>query len=365
MDTKIVLYGANGEAITSSRSGTNSENPVVAKLLKEHPSITYVSGVGHFLPDHVVTNIDLANSYSLRFGGHLDDSAEQFSADVFSRTGIMARRHAFDQVSLVQLAVNASKNALANSGIKMSQVSHIVIGSTYFGMPTDDFAEQMKQGLGSASVQVEALEYACASAGFCISRALELLTSDASAQHVLVVGADKGSGVINFSDPGTAILFGDGAGALVISRRSSDSEMSSGILATSTSNYPQFADYIFMNSNGKIEMPNGPGVFQEACRAIKATVGGLLSQTNLQSSDLDLLVLHQANMRLPALVAKSFDLVPNKVPTNIRYYGNTSAASPLILASESCQSGLLKKGDLVIIGAVGLGMRASGVLLSW
>ena len=335
------------------------------RLFEQFTPSAFVSGAGHFVPPDVVTNLDLANRYGLRFPDRTTAEAEEFAADIVGRTGILERCHAHAGPTLAEIAAAAARRAIEAAEISIDAVSHIVIGTTYLGLSDASFAEQIRHHLANREIAVEILPYACASAGYCAQRALDILATVPESRHVVIVGADKGSSFINFTDPGTAILFGDGAGALVISRRQAGAAGGSGILTTVRHELPQFGELIYLNAAGKIEMPNGKRVFQQACKAVKQCVTELLTQAQLVPADADRLILHQANMRLPSYIAETLQLEPEKVPTNIQHYGNTCAASPLILASEASRFGLLRKGDLVILGAVGLGMRASAVLLIW
>ena len=339
------------------------------RLLEGLKPLGYFTGVGHSVPSVSVSNIELVDRYNLRFQLGPSLSPEAFSAAVLERTGILSRHFVTDGVSLTTLAVEASKNALVMAGLFAKQISHVVLGATSLGPGVTEghVRKEIFSGLEVDKCSVEFVMKACASFGFCIERAIKKLEEDPKADHILLIGVDTGSSLIDFTNAETAILFGDGAGALVVSRRPENLESfsASGVYSLTSEHLPQFSGCLFLNEAGKLEMPNGPGVFKQACAAVKKSVNHLLSQSSLEVGELDRLILHQANTRLPAYIAKTFDLIPDKVLSNIRYLGNTCAASPLILASQAVNSGLVNRGDVTILGAVGLGMYSSAALVVW
>lgn len=338
-------------------------NPRLQTLRERLEPLIQISGAGHYLPGEPITNYDLGKKNNLQPEGV---NATAFGEWVFARTGIRERHHA-PRIPLHEIASEAGKLALRTAGVSAKDLSCIILGTTFQDKDNDSFKTALRMALNCNSETTVMVEpKACASSGFCIEQAENFIRENASANHVLIIGADQGSKITDFTDVNTGVLFGDGAGALLVSRTVGGDEANlSGVYRVVTEHYPQFSGYLYFNKSTQIEMPDGRGVFREACSAVKSSVCTLLEQTGLQVDDLDRLLLHQANTKLPRHVSKSLKIPEEKVITNIRYLGNTAAASPLILTSEAISKGLIKPGDITIMASVGMGMYSSASLIVW
>jgi 3-oxoacyl-[acyl-carrier-protein] synthase-3 len=209
---------------------------------------------------------------------------------------------------------------------------------------------------------------ACSSIAFQIEAAQRLLQQDESCQQVLIIGVDQGSKFTDFTDPKSAMLFGDGAGALVIKRKTDDDATPRGIYHIITGSIEDTEGLLFVRG-GKLIMPNGQPILRHAVRSMTTVIPTLLERGNLQFGDVSRIIVHQANLKLPFQIQSKFlgDVEPSgaRVPSNIRHLGNTGAASPYLLAAECFKADLIKPGDIVVLGAVGMGMHYGGVLLVW
>jgi 3-oxoacyl-[acyl-carrier-protein] synthase III len=321
-----------------------------------------IVGTGRALPRTAVTNHDLAR--------HMDTSDQW----VRTRTGIINRYVLSGGESLVDIAAEASRTALERAGIRPADLDAIIVGtvSSEYGFPS--FACQLQERMGADSIP--AFDVAAACSGFIY--ALSVADSAMRAgdySRVLLVGTDALSTMVDWHDRGTAVLFGDGAGAVVMVSEPGPR----GVLASLLHSAGQFADLLSVRSTGvratldsearraesdAIKM-KGPELFKLAVRSIEDVTRRVVERAGVRLEDVALIVPHQANIRILNAVAERLGLGPDKFFTNIDRYGNTSAASVPIALDEALEAGRIHDNDLVLFNGCGGGLTWGANLVRW
>lgn len=293
---------------------------------------------------------------------------------IVSRTGIHTRRVAPDDVSCADMAVEAAKNALEMAGRSHIEIDLLICGTVTpdYRLPSNACVIQEKMGLPNAV----AFDVVSACTGFIngLSVANSLI---ASGQHerALVIGAEKLSSIVNWSDRNTCVLFGDGAGAVVLEADASDR----GVVSTFLKSDGSMRDWLWIKAGGcetpigpefefdgtdKILM-NGSDVFKVAVREMVKATQSALERANLTPDDIALFVPHQANIRIIEAMAKRLGIDMDRVFLNIDKYGNTSAASVPLALDEANRAGMLKPGDHVLMVAFGGGLIWGSAIVKW
>jgi 3-oxoacyl-[acyl-carrier-protein] synthase III len=320
-----------------------------------------ITGVGSALPPRVVPN-----SW---FETILDTS----DAWIRDRTGIESRRFADEGTVTSDLAVEAGLAALTGAGVSPEQVDLIVVATTTGDMPFPSTAvwTQRKLGVTCPAFDVQA---ACAGFSYGLSTASAFVTSG-MADTVLLVGAEVFSRILNFTDRGTCILFGDGAGGAVI--QASDRQ---GIIGTTLGADGTAAEILLTPGGGSrepashqtvdagrhnIAMPNGREVFKRAVTEMAAACRELLEKSGFTPEDVDLLIPHQANARIMASVAERLHVPPDRAVIDVAEVGNTSAASIPIALDRAWRAGRIHEGDLVLFTSFGAGLTWGASLVRW
>ncbi len=327
-----------------------------------------IVGVGHFVPENVVTNDDLTKFI---------DTTDEW---IQERTGIKERRWFNPETDTVaNMATKASKLALERAGLKATDIDFIVFATItpdYF-FPGSGVLLQRELGLAG---EVAAIDIRNACSGFIYG----LSTADAFIKSgmyktILVVGAEIQSSALDQSSAGrsTNVIFADGAGAAILQA----TEEETGVLTTHLHSDGNFAEELYVKDPGSsrkvrlstelIEGPsfkvhmNGSQVFKHAVVRFEEVVNEALDATGKTIDDLDLFIPHQANLRISQFVQRKLQLPDEKVFNNIMHYGNTTAASIPIAMSEAWEQGKLKKGDLLCIAAFGSGYTWASALIDW
>jgi 3-oxoacyl-[acyl-carrier-protein] synthase-3 len=293
---------------------------------------------------------------------------------VRTRTGISRRYVLCSGESLVDIAAEASRQALGRSGLKTGDLDAVVVGtvSSEYGFPS--FGCQLQNQLGVNSIP--AFDVAAACSGFVY--ALAVADSGMRAgewKRVLVVGADALSTMVDWGDRATAVLFGDGAGAAVMVSEPGPR----GVLRSLLQSSGEYWDLLSVRAEGRrspidaeqrrsaedaIKM-RGPELFKIAVRSMADVTRKVAEGAGVRLDDIDLIVPHQANIRIINAVAERLGLSPEKVFTNIERYGNTSAASVPIALDEALESNRIHDNDLVLLNACGGGLTWGANLLRW
>ncbi|GAA5170088.1 MULTISPECIES: beta-ketoacyl-ACP synthase III [Amycolatopsis] len=313
--------------------------------LKQGPAATRVLGVGSYQPDRIVTNDDLSQ---------LMDTNDQWIRD---RVGIIERRFAEKDELLVDMAVTAGRNALADAGVDVSEVDTVIVPNCTMPAPIPNAAAQVADRIGIKAPGAFDLNAACA--GFCygLGVASDLIRSG-SAGKVLVIGAEKLTDVVDPVDRANAIIFADGAGAAVVGP--SDEP---GIGPVAWGSAGDLVDTIYMRDHRYIYQ-EGQSVFRWATTQIAPIALRALELAGLEPSDVDVLIPHQANLRIVEAIAKRLrakgareDMV---VADDIRYSGNTSSASIPMALDHMRKAGTVKSGDVVLMVGFGAGLSYAG-----
>jgi len=321
-----------------------------------------ISGIGSCVPDHIITNHDLEQ---------LVDTNDEW---IQSRTGIRERRKADSTQATSDLATEAAKIALRSAGISPEDLDAIVVATTTPDMAFPSTACIVQKNIGAHHAFAYDVSAACAGFLFALSNATQHIQSG-MCRHVLLIGADKMSHITDFQDRNTCVLFGDGAGAIVLSN-SDDGE---GVIQTELGSDGRHGDILSVPAGGTrqpltaetlplrkhyIDM-NGSEVFKMAVRAMENSARLLLEKTGYHIDQIDWLVPHQANKRIIDTLGKKMGLPNERVFINLQHYGNMSAASIPVALDEAYRSHLLKPDQLILMVAFGGGLTWGSSLLRW
>jgi 3-oxoacyl-[acyl-carrier-protein] synthase-3 len=291
-----------------------------------------------------------------------------------SRTGI-GQRYALRQgESLAEIATVASRQALERAGVKPTDLDAIVVGTVSSEYAFPSFACQVQQQLGITSIP--AFDVAAACSGFVY--ALSVADSQMRAgdfQRVLVIGADALSTMVDWNDRRTAVLFGDGAGAVVMVTEAGDRGVLSSLLRSAgeywnllsvraTGNRSTIDSEVRRDPNDAIQM-KGPELFKIAVKSMEEVSRQVANRAGIKLEDIDLFVPHQANSRIISAVAERLGMPPEKVFTNIHSFGNTSAASVPIALDEAIEQGRIHDNSIVMLNACGGGLTWGANLIRW
>ena len=320
-----------------------------------------IAGTGSYTPSRVMTNTELE-----RMVATSDDWIRE-------RTGIRERHIAASGEACSDLAVQAGRRALAAAGLAASDLDLILVATCTGDYPLPATACLVQHQLGATKAAACDLSAACCGFVYALSVADAYVRT--GMRHVLVIGSEVMSAITDWSDRNTCILFGDGAGAAVVS--ASDGER--GILSTHLRSDGSLCELITVPAGGSrtplseqvvaerthfIKM-KGNETFKVAVRTLEEIARETLAANQLQVEDLDLYVPHQANMRILKAVMERLGLPLEKVMLNLEHYGNTSAASIPIALDEAVRAGRVQDGSLVMLGAFGAGLTWASALIRW
>ena len=326
----------------------------------------YISGTGFNVPDRVVTNDD--------FKKYMDTSDEWIT----ERTGIKERRYVEDGVGPADLSIQAVETALANAGLNVIDIDMIIFATStpdYYA-PGSGCILQEKMGfktIGALDIRVQ-----CSGFIYGLSIAHQYI-STGMYEHILLVGAEVQSTAMDLSNEGrdVAVIFGDGAGAVIISKTEEDK----GVLSTHLHSEGKYAKALWLESPSSKVRPritqelldkgsqylkmNGREVFRHAVTRFPEVIEEALNSNGYTIKDVDMLIPHQANLRITQMIQKRTNLSNSQVYSNIHKYGNTTAASVPIALAEAFQEGLIKSGDLVVLAAFGSGFTWASAIMKW
>ena len=322
----------------------------------------HLTGWGRYAPSQVLTNADLER---------MVDTSDEW---IVSRTGIRERRVAAAHETTASMAAVASMRAIRTAGIEPDDIDLILLATLTpdYWMPST--AALVKEAIGNTKAAAMDIAAACSGFVYAYATAQAYITSGL-AKHVLVIGAELLTRFLDYSDRNTCILFGDGAGAVVLSA----SDEPGGGLGIEMTTEPQGAYMIWLPAGGAKSPPSaetiargehyirmeGKETYRFATRTLATTALAAIEKAGLQPSDIDLFIPHQANIRIIDAVAKGLDLPMDKMFVNLDKYGNTSAASVPIALAEAANSGRIKIGDTVVIVAFGAGFTSGAVAIRW
>jgi 3-oxoacyl-[acyl-carrier-protein] synthase-3 len=317
-----------------------------------------VTGVGHYLPERVVPNREF------------EDTLETTDGWIRSRSGIERRHFAADGETTSQLATNAARAALADAGCDANDVDAIVLATSTADLTFPSAATMVQAALGMNRGFAFDVQAVCAGFVYALSNANALILSG-QAERVLVIGAETFSRIMDWTDRSTCVLFGDGAGALLLEAQGgAGGNEDRGILSTDLNSDGRHRDLLYVdggvstNSTGHLRM-QGNQVFRHAVEKLAKTAETALGKTGLSADDVDWIVPHQANIRIIQGTAKKMGLGMDKVIVTVQDHGNTSAASIPLALSVGKQNGQIKQGDLLVTEAIGGGLAWGSVVLRW
>ena len=320
-----------------------------------------IAGTGSYAPANVVTNADLERMVA---------TSDEW---IRERTGIRERRIAATGEACSDLAVQAGKRALTAAGLAATDLDMILVATCTGDYPLPATACLVQHQLGATKAAACDLSAACCGFVYALSVADAYVKS--GMRHVLVIGSEVMSAITDWTDRNTCVLFGDGAGAVVVS--ASDGEQ--GILSTHLRSDGTLCELIMVPGGGSRTPPSekviaerlqyikmkGNETFKVAVRTLEEIARTTLSANGLRVEDLDLYVPHQANVRILKAVMERLGLPREKVLLNLDRYGNTSAASIPIALDEAVREGRIKDGSLVMLGAFGAGLTWASAVIRW
>ena len=321
-----------------------------------------IIGVGKYLPQHVLTNADLEK---------MIDTTDEW---ITTRTGIKERRIASDNEATRDMATKAAKDALNNAGLEASDIDLIIVATITPDMFFPSTACIIQNNLGARTVP--AFDIAVACSGYIYGLAIaEKFIKNGSCKYALVVAAEKLSAVTDWEDRSTCVLFGDGAGAAVLGPVEEG-----GILGSTLGADGSKGDLLQLPAGGS-RMPasimtvenklhtikmEGNILFKHAVKIMAEAALAVTEPLGLKGEDIDLIIPHQANIRILNGVAKRLGVDPKeKLYLNIEKYGNMSAASSAVALTEAVQEGRIKKGDTILMDAFGGGLTWGALVIKW
>jgi 3-oxoacyl-[acyl-carrier-protein] synthase III len=320
-----------------------------------------IAGTGSYAPSRVLTNTDLEQMVA---------TSDEW---VRERTGICERRIAATGEACSDLAVQAGKRALAAAGVAATDLDMILVATCTGDFPLPATACLVQHQLGATKAGACDISAACC--GFVYALSVADAYVKTGMRHVLVIGSEVMSAITDWTDRNTCVLFGDGAGAVVLSASNGER----GILSTDLRSDGTLCELIMVPGGGSRTPPSekviterlhyikmkGNETFKVAVRTLEEIARATLSSNHVRVEDLDLYVPHQANVRILKAVMERLGLPIEKVLLNLDRYGNTSAASIPIALDEAVREGRIKEGSLVMLGAFGAGLTWASAMIRW
>jgi 3-oxoacyl-[acyl-carrier-protein] synthase-3 len=323
----------------------------------------YVRSLATYVPPRLLTNHDLEK---------LVETTDEW---ILQRTGIRERHIVDPGVATSDLAAEAARKAIEQAGLTPADIGVIVVGTVTPDMFFPSTACLVQHKIGASNAWGFDLSAACSAFTYALTTASQLVAAGGH-DHALVIGADVMSSIIDYKDRATCVLFGDGAGAVVLS--------------AAANGEPSIIDYeheidggggpaLCMPAGGSLHPPthetidqrmhyvkqDGQTVFKFAVRKTEEIARRILDRNAISAADLDLFVSHQANRRIIQAASEKLGIDPAKVVINIERFGNTTAATIPLALNDAVNDGRLKKGDLVLLCSVGAGFTVGSILLRW
>ncbi|CAO3420849.1 beta-ketoacyl-ACP synthase III [Azospirillum endophyticum] len=317
-----------------------------------------VLGCGIFLPSNVVTNQDLEQRV---------DTSDEW---IVQRTGIRSRHIAAEGEKTSDLAIAAATRALEHAGVPAASIDCIILATT---TPDNTFpatATKVQAALGTIGFAMD-IQAVCAGFVYAMSVADNFLRNG-QARRALVIGAETFSRLLDWNDRTTCVLFGDGAGAIVLEGYEAKGDSTDrGVLSTHLHSDGSQYDLLYVDGGasstgtiGHVRM-HGQEIFRHAVSKLSAVVEEALAANGLEATDIDWMVPHQANRRIIDGLARKMKLSPEKVVLTVDRHGNTSAASIPLALGEAVADGRIKRGDLILMEAIGGGLTWGSALIRW
>ena len=330
------------------------------------PCVMKIAGTGSYVPERVLSNADLER---------MVDTTDEW---IISRTGIKERRIAAADQATSDLATRAAERAMEAAGVKADDIDLIIVGTITPDTFFPSTACHVQRNLGAVRAVAFDVSAACASFLYAMQIARHFINSG-SRRTALVIGADKLSGLVNWQDRNTCVLFGDGAGAAVLTAKSPDDADPSGVLSSVMASDGRLTDILSVPGGGSaipitpenagqrlntIHM-QGKEVFKAAVRYTCEACEQAIERAGLKAEDIAMIIPHQANVRIVDAIRERLGLPPERAFLNLHKYGNTSGAAVAIALDEAVRSGAVKKGDNILLVAFGAGFAWSASVIRW
>jgi 3-oxoacyl-[acyl-carrier-protein] synthase-3 len=324
-----------------------------------------ISALGIYVPPRLLTNADLEK---------MVDTNNEW---IMSRVGIKERHIADKGVGTSDLAAEAAKRALAQRGIEASELDAIIVATVTPDMMFPAAACLVQDKIGAKNVWGFDLQAGCSQFVYALQVGAQFVQTGAH-KKVMVIGADVMSSIIDYTDRATCVLFGDGAGAVILEPATED-DGDLGLIDFMHEVDGSGGCSLYMPGGGSLNPAShetvdkkmhyvhqdGAAVFKFAVRKMSEACVDILKRNHLTADDIDLMIPHQANLRIINATAERLKLPPEKVVINIERYGNTTGATIPLAMHTAIEEGRLKKGDLVLLAAVGAGFTVGTTLLRW
>ena len=317
-----------------------------------------IRGVGHYLPDRIVANAELATQV---------ETSDEW---IRSRSGIERRHFAAEGQMTSDLATRAARAALADAGIEADQIDAVIVATSTADLTFPAAATMVQAALGMKQGFAFDLQAVCAGYVFALTVANAMIVAG-NARRVLVIGAETFSRLMDWSDRSTCVLFGDGAGALVLEgQEAAGTPQDRGILSADLHSDGSFRDLLYVDggtstgTTGHLRM-QGKEVFRHAVEKLTETAHAALEKAGLTADDVAWVVPHQANIRIIEGTARKMRIAMDRVVVTVQDHGNTSAASIPLALSVGRARGQIKPGDLIVTEAIGGGLTWGSVVLRW
>lgn len=325
-----------------------------------------IAGTGSYLPSRILTNSDLEK---------MVDTSDEW---IKTRTGILERHIAGDSETTSDMALKASLKALEMAKIKPDELDFIIVATITGDRIIPSTACILQKKLKASNAFCFDIQAACTGLIYAIEIANSMIASGSKYKKALIVGVEKLSSITNWNDRNTCVLFGDGASAVVLQKRSGHNDIG-GILASKLASNGDFIDILQVPAGGS-EFPlthelldlkqntikmEGQEVFKLAVNEMVKSCKQVISETGIAVGDIRWLIPHQANKRIIEAVGSRVGISPDKVYMNLQKYGNTSAASVGIALDEIVRNKFVNRGDYILITAFGSGLTWGATLLRW
>ena len=323
-----------------------------------------VKGIGVYSPSRVLTNDDLAE---------LVDTSDEW---IYTRTGMKERRIGEVHETTSMMGVEAAKIAMERAGVAKGDIDLVIVATMTPDMPFPATACVVQAALGLNPVTAFDLQAACSGFVYMMEVADKMMKGSSSYRNALIIGSEKLSSIMDWEDRSTCVLFGDGAGAVVLSKVD---EPGYGLMDAILGADGNFVDILHQPGGGSacpateesvkekkhyLKM-RGPEVFKNAVRSSTQSIASILEKNGLTAEDISLVVPHQANIRIIEAISSRTGIPMDRIVVNLQKYGNTSSASVPLALNEANEEGRLKKGDLILLIAFGAGLTWATTLLRW
>jgi len=317
-----------------------------------------ITGVGHYLPKKIVLNSEFEKTLNTS-----DDW-------IITRSGIRQRHFSSEDETTSKMAVLAGKQAIEDANIGVSDLDAIILATSTADLTFPSAATMVQAGLGMRHGFAYDVQAVCAGFIYALSTANAQIISG-QANKILVIGSETFSNLMDWSDRSTCVLFGDGAGAVVLEGCDSNGTKDDrGILSTDLNSDGSYKDILYVDggvsqkTTGYLRM-EGKEVFKHAVDKLAKTSEKAMIQAGVKSDEVDWIVPHQANLRIIQATARKMGIHDGKVIKTVQDHGNTSAASIPLALSVASKSGQIEKNDLIVTEAIGGGLAWGAIVLRW